>query len=97
MSKRSWSSLLSDCENRRIDDIQNAVSFVPKVSMCEAAHYVTQTSIYDDFFTGKLTSRRITYYQKMGYYGKPAVAMEHQEKQRAKIKRAQKSNAFITF
>ena len=97
MSNRSWSSLLSDRENRRIDDVQNAVSFQPKVSMDRSAHYVTQQSVSDDFFTGKLTNRRIAYYQKMGYYGNPAVALQHKEKERAKVKKARKFDAFITF
>lgn len=97
MSTRPLSILLSDREVRRITDVQAAVSLQPRVSMNRSARYVTQQGIYEGFFTGKLTNRRIAYYQKMGYYGNPVVATTHQDKQRTKVKRARKLDAFITF
>lgn len=47
------------------------------ISMDPAAHYTTQQSVWGVCYTGRLTNRRITAYQKKGYFsdGKPLSQM----------------------
>jgi len=52
--------------------------------MSTEAHYVTQTSLYTNQYKGKLTNRRIAYYQAHGYYGKSGILALSKEKTKKK-------------
>lgn len=54
--------------------------------MSRSARYVTQSAVYDSPRLGPLTDRRITQYQKQGYYGE-AAKRRALEKEKVKTKK----------
>jgi hypothetical protein len=57
------------------------------ISMSTEARYVTQTGIYTNQYKGKLTNRRIAYYQAHGYYGKSGILALSKEKTKKRVTR----------
>jgi hypothetical protein len=52
------------------------------ISMHQAAHYVTQSSIYDCPKLGRLTDRAIAKYKKLGFYSTGFIEERHERQKR---------------
>lgn len=55
-----------------------------KVSLSPSANYVTQQKVWSNHILGKLSDRRIAFYQEQGYYGQEARLRRLEAKQRRK-------------
>lgn len=62
---------------------------IPSVSMSRKAKFVTQSGVYDTFYLGKLTDRKIKAYALAGKYGDEAKRRAEESKpiKRAKLVR----------
>jgi hypothetical protein len=63
---------------------------LPKISLHNSAHYVTQQSIWDNQLLGPLTDHRIKHYEKLGKYGeerKRLANLSQEEKQQKQEKK----------
>jgi hypothetical protein len=68
------------------------------ISMSPSAHYVTQQNVWGRYILGPLTSRRISRYQRLGYYG-PSAIVERVAQRAAnqKLKRLSRAKVFAKF
>ena len=62
------------------------------ISMQQSAHYVTQSSIYDCPKLGRLTDRRIAFYQKRGHYDPQAILERKETRSKKRTKPTKKDN-----
>ena len=66
--------------------------------MSQSAHYVTQQSLWNSPFTGKLTDRRIKHYQKLGYFSQSAIIDRKEQRQKKRSqRRLKKDDVFAKF
>lgn len=57
------------------------------ISLDPKAHYVTQSSIYSTQKGKPLTNRRISFYQKQGFYGPKSVFVRMEVAKKVRVKR----------
>lgn len=72
---------------------------MPNISMSPSARYVTQSGVYDCPRLGPLTDRKISKYQKLGWYSGIRIdeRKEQRQKRAAKRQRMTREAAFAMF